>query len=84
MTDNSDFAKKRFWERYLSVLNTHDINKTAQRYYVIWVEKYIKFHPEKRLQEHREDDVKLFLEDIGRNKAISDWQYLQCIDAVYL
>ena len=60
MTDNSEFSKERFWNRYIAVLEANHIKKTVQRWYVIRVEEYLKFYPDKRLQEHEQNDVKAF------------------------
>ncbi len=38
MTDTSEIAKKKFWDRYLSVLTGCNIKQQAQRWYVIHIE----------------------------------------------
>ena len=83
MSDNSEFAKKKFWDRYISLLEQQNIKKSVQRWYVIRVEEYIKFYSDKRLQQHDKDDIHRFLKEIDRKDTIDDWQFLQIIDALY-
>jgi len=84
MTDNSEFAKKKFWDRYISILHHNNIKPSFHRWYVIHIENYIKFYPNQRLHTHTKDNIELYLKEIGRKNTIDDFQFFQNIDALSL
>ena len=84
MTDNSEFAKKRFWDKYIAILESNNIQHTVQRWYVIHIENYIKYYPNQRLKNHNKENIESFLKEIDRKDTISDFQFFQIIDALYL
>jgi len=61
MTDNSEFAKKRFWDKYIAILESNNIQHTVQRWYVIHIENYIKYYPNQRLKNHNKENIESFL-----------------------
>ena len=75
MTDNSEFSKKKFWDRYLSILGHNNIKPSAHRWYVIYIENYIKHYPNQRLNTHTSDNIELYLKEIGRKNTIIDYQF---------
>jgi len=84
MTDSTDFAKKKFWDRYLSILAHHKIKPSAHRWYVVHIENYIKYYPNQRLNTHTSDNIEHYLKEIGRKNTIDDYQFYQIIDALSL
>ncbi len=84
MTDNTEFAKKKFWDRYISLLVRYNIKPSVHRWYVIHIENYIKYYPNQRLHNHTPDNINLYLKEIDRKNTIADYQFFQIIDALSL
>ena len=84
MTENTEFAKKKFWDKYIAILEREGINSTVQRWYVIHIENYMKFYPNQRLKNHSIKNIEEYLKEIGRKESIADFQFFQIIDALYL
>lgn len=74
----------RFWQRYLQVLEKYRVPENARPYYRQRVQAYIDAHSGHRLTSHGPSDVSRWLEEIGRNRWLSDWQFRQAIDALRL
>ena len=72
----------RFWERFGETLTTRNVKVSAQRWYVVRVEQYVKAAGGKRLQEHSPEDVVAYLENVGRSDRIEDWQLAQTAHAL--
>ena len=77
-----EYQKNKFWNNYIGQLNKRVIKESAQRWYVIHVEQYVKSVPDKKLKYHTEENVNQYFSLIGRNKSLSGWQFCQCIEAL--
>ena len=75
-------AKERFWERFMERARTNGVKEMAIRWHVRRAETYLKAFPSKRLAQHRVDDVAGYLEQAGRLDRITDWQFVQTVDAI--
>ena len=51
------------------------------RWYVLRAEHYLKEFPDKRLAAHNTEEVAGYLEVAGRIDGMSDWQFVQIVDA---
>ncbi len=51
-------------------------------WYVRHAERYLKAHASKRLAKHSVDDVKRYLDAVGRRDRIEDWQFEQIVEVV--
>jgi len=79
----SDQGKvSRFWDRYIALTKAYDINAETARWYVKHVERYIGENHKLRLVNHSSGNVERFLNELGRNKHIEDWQFRQAVDAL--
>ena len=65
---------ERFWEKYINKTKTYKVPDKSVRWYVRRAEEYIKAHSSLRLTQHSPYQVEAFLQDLGRNNRISDWQ----------
>ena len=74
----------RFWERFREKLTGQGVKAPAQRWYVVRVEQYIKVSHGKRLREHAPADVTAYLEQVGRDARIEDWQLGQTAHALQI
>jgi integron integrase len=73
---------ERFWDRYLELLTKQGIKESAQRWYVLRAEHYIKAFPDKKLAHHTAGDITGYLERMGRSGQLMDWQFRQLVDAI--
>ena len=81
---NSDqtYATRRFWDKYIQYIIDQGVKESSTRWYVIRVEQYIKAFSEKRLADHRPEDVAIYFKEQGRQGKIKDWQFRQTVDAI--
>jgi len=75
-------AVERFWDRFVDRIRKTGVKEPAVRWYVRRAEDYLKAFPGKRLADHTSEDVTGYLEQAGRLDRITDWQFVQIIDAV--
>ena len=73
---------ERFWDRYLELLLKQGVKESAQRWYVLRAEHYIKTFPDKKLARHTAQDITGYLEKMGRCGDLLDWQFRQAVDAI--
>jgi len=72
----------RFWDKYIEKTISYGVKPDASRWYVRRCEAYIKKHKSLRLAEHSSEVVHSYLENIGRNTSLEDWQMIQVVDAL--
>lgn len=77
-------AIARFWERYLEKARNQGVRPAAERWYVLRAEQYIRAVPDRRLAEHTPVDVADYLGKAGREGRLTDWQFLQLVDAIQI
>ncbi|MCF6260715.1 MAG: hypothetical protein L3J98_11250 [Gammaproteobacteria bacterium] len=72
----------RFWDKYIIELTSCNVPEKARRWYVKRVEDYINAHPGIPLKQHTKENLTKYLDDLGRNKYLEDWQFKQAVDAL--
>jgi len=72
----------RFWDKYIALTQRLGVKKDVTRWYVKHVENYIDKHKNHKLKTHTKVDMEQYLEELGRNKNIKDWQFSQNVDAL--
>ncbi len=72
----------RFWDKYIEKTVSYGIKPDVCRWYVKRCESYIKAHEPLRLAEHSPEVIHRYLEDLGRNIRLEDWQQIQVVDAL--
>jgi len=82
--ENRQKAITRFWIRYAKIANKNNYNDSSVRWMIIHAQKYIDTFPNIRLQQHTEHNLKIFFEELGRNRNLLSWQYLQIVQAIEL
>ena len=75
-------AIDRFWDRYINYLVNQGIKPDACRWYVRRVEQYIEANQGRKLIQHQPEDVTKYLQKLGREDQLKDWQFRQCVDAI--
>lgn len=75
-------AEKGFWKKYIEIIARHNIPTKSQRWYVKRVEDYIKAHPTTRLSQHSASTVETYLENLGQNFRLTDWQFKQAVHSL--
>lgn len=78
--DNSTIS--RFWENYTHKLGSYNIKPGVRDWYVRHAQHYIAAQPERRLTTHTAADLEKYLQDKGRNPALTDWQFQQIVQAL--
>ena len=78
MTD----AVARFWENYLLKTAAYKVPEPSRQWYVRRVEAFINAHSGRKLATLAAQDVRDYLDVIGRNERMEDWQFKQSVDAL--
>lgn len=71
-----------FWDRYIKNLLKQGVKESERRWYVFRAEQYIKSFSDKRLTNHSAEDTTRYLESLGRQGDLEDWQFLQAVRAI--
>ncbi len=77
-----DDAVSRFWDKYIEKTRAYNISDSTARWYVIHVERYIKYHAKLRLRLHTASELTDYFEDLGRKKTTLDWHFRQVVNAL--
>lgn len=72
----------RFWTKYAELLKRFRISDKTIPWYRRHIERFLSDHPDIRLRSHTPETVECWLDQCGRNTAISDWQFRQKVDAL--
>jgi len=72
----------QFWENYIDKTQLNKVPPKSVRWYVKRVEEFIKFHPNTTLNQHDNKSVESYLDKLGRNPRLEDWQFKQAVDAL--
>jgi len=73
---------EKFWDKYIGKLRINSVLTKSERWYVKRAEDYINAHNDLRLVFHNENTVTEYLESLGRNYRLTDWQFKQAVDAI--
>ena len=73
---------ERFWDKYIDKIKRYEVSTKCVRWYVKRAEEYIKAHSELRLAQHSASHVESYLQDLGRDCRLTDWQFKQTVDAL--
>ena len=78
----SKSAVDRFWDQFVERAKKSGVKEAAMRWHILRAEQYLKAFSDKRLAEHSTEDVTGYLETVGRIDRITDWQFVQVVDAI--
>lgn len=73
---------RRLWDKYIAKTRSYKVPDKAIRWYVIRVEQYIKTHHNLPLEEHSPEILNKYLQGLGRQHRLKDWQFKQIIHAL--
>jgi integron integrase len=74
----------QFWQRFIQELEKQGVKPTSQRWYVLRVEQYLDAAEGRRLATHGSSDVIGYLERLGRDGSLQDWQLRQTAHALQI
>ncbi len=74
--------ERRFWGRYIEVLNKQGIKPPFDKWHVRRAEAFIRAFPNRRLADLGPEDVSGYLTQMGRQGAMKPWQFRQVVDAI--
>ena len=83
-TEPSNSKIDQFWQRYLSICQKFRVPEKALPWYRRHVQAFIDRYPGRRLQAQSAENLQAWLEELGRNNLLSEWQYRQKVDALRL
>jgi hypothetical protein len=84
---SASFSSKNveiFWGKYIENLRKQRVKDSAQRWYVMRAEDFIRAARGRKLLDHSAEDVNHYLEEQGRKAGLQGWQFLQVIDAIQI
>ena len=81
---DQDDKISRFWDKYIEKTISYRVPEKARRWYVRHVETFIEAHSDRRLAHITALDVRRYLDGIGRNERIEDWQFSQLVHALQI
>jgi len=73
---------EKFWDIYIEKLRMNSVPIKSIRWYVRRAEDYINAHSDIRLVSHNEGTVTEYLESLGQNYRLTDWQFKQAVDSI--
>ena len=82
VNDNNKDIVKGFWEKYIQACEYRNVPAKSIRWYVKRAEDYIREHSSLKLARHSQDTVTDYLNRLGTNYRLADWQYKQVVDAL--
>ena len=72
------------WGRFLEALSGQRIKQKQWRWYAYRVERYFRTISSKPPEQHVREDVVGYLEALGVNGGLEDWQYAQVVEALQI
>ena len=78
----TDDRERRFWRKYYAKLKSYNIPPKAFIWHRKAVERYVAAFPGRRLATHCPEMVQDYLEKLGRDFRIRDFQYVQSVKAL--
>ncbi|HNE14075.1 MAG TPA: hypothetical protein PKK30_12315 [Nitrospira sp.] len=75
-------AVGRFWDRFRDNLLRKGVKADVVRYCVRQAEQYLQAFAGWRLAEHTADGVNGYLQSLGREGKLEDWQFVQAVGAI--
>ncbi len=72
----------RFWDKYIEKSTGYGLKPVVVRWYVWHVESYIKHYDGLRLMLHTPTEITSYIDLLGRDQRLKDWQCAQVIHAL--
>jgi hypothetical protein len=72
----------RFWDEFIKNTEKQGVVEPFLRWHVLRAEQYLKAFPDKKLALHTAGDINAYLEHMGRNTDLKEWQLRQTVDAI--
>lgn len=76
--------ERRFWDRYIQLLNNQGIKHPFDRWHVRRAEEFIRAFPDRKLAEIGADEVSAYLTETGSKGDLKPWQFRQVVDAIWI
>jgi len=82
MSNVTDDNEKRFWNKYIALLEEHEVKPTTYRWYIQHCEQFIRYYTETRLKSHTPETLSQYFSSILENARLKSWQKRQTVDAL--
>ena len=79
-----DTSVSRFWDNYIKKSISYGVKQRVVRWHVKHAEAYIKYYESTRLMQHTPEMLTQYLAGIGRKHGLTDWQFMQVVDALFV
>lgn len=74
--------RHKFWDYYIKCVTAHGISAAKARWYVFRAEQYLYSTPRDSIVGHRKEDVIAYLDNVGREGQLEDWQFQQLVHSL--
>ncbi len=74
--------ERQFWRKFHQKTIAYHVPSPARPWYRRHAERYISAHSGLRLAAHSPDTVSSYLDDLGRQGHLRDWQFRQAVEAL--
>ena len=71
-----------FWNRYVRAVRREGVPEYQQRWYVIRAKEFLKAHAGTPVKEQNAENVRAYLEELGRKDRLQDWQFVQIVHSL--
>lgn len=73
---------QEFWNNYSLFLVKHGVSKKYVTWYILRTKQYIAAYPDLSVRDHKPKQVEDYLNKVGREHQLTDWQFVQIVDAI--
>ena len=83
-TPTENLRIEQFWDGYFETIRLFRVPENAHSWYQKHVETFIQYLPDIRLINREPAHIEQWLNQVGRNVDLPDWQFRQRVDALGL
>lgn len=73
---------QEFWDNYSLFLLKQNVSKKYITWYVLRTKQYISVYPEQNVRTHQPEQIEAYLNKVGREHRLKNWQFTQIVDAL--
>ena len=84
MKSLKEYQNNKFWNKYISELRNKPVKPGSERWYVMHVEQYVKSIPDRKLLDHKVENLSQYLTILGCKEGIKEWIFIQHIEALQI
>ena len=74
--------QRKFWDAFRACAEENRVSPDRSSFYVRWAQSFVRFLPDKDLQNRSGKDIQAFLADLVQRQGVADWQVRQAKHAL--